>query len=78
MSLYMCMCVFVHRFTLTFLLHSYVFQFVIVGTFGETPETDIAVDAVCVTACKGKKLSRGNSSHSLHHRKYVYDVSIVS
>ncbi|XP_032400298.1 zonadhesin, like [Etheostoma spectabile] len=29
-------------------------QFVIVGTFGETPETDIAVDAVCVTACKAQ------------------------
>ncbi|XP_051285542.1 zonadhesin, like isoform X2 [Dicentrarchus labrax] len=27
-------------------------QFVIVGTFGETPQTDIAVDAVCVLACK--------------------------
>ncbi|XP_073330761.1 zonadhesin, like [Pagrus major] len=26
-------------------------QFVIVGTFGETPKTDIAVDAVCVLAC---------------------------
>ncbi|XP_071334202.1 zonadhesin, like isoform X3 [Trachinotus anak] len=26
-------------------------QFVIVGTFGETPKTDIAVDAVCVMAC---------------------------
>ncbi|KAM8881606.1 zonadhesin, like [Synchiropus picturatus] len=28
-------------------------QFVIVGTYGETPETDIAVDAVCVTPCAG-------------------------
>ncbi|XP_056299287.1 zonadhesin, like [Pseudoliparis swirei] len=27
-------------------------QFVIVGTFGETSQTDIAVDAVCVMACK--------------------------
>ncbi|KAF7650362.1 hypothetical protein LDENG_00127240, partial [Lucifuga dentata] len=27
-------------------------QFVIVGTYGETPQTDIAVDAVCITACK--------------------------
>ncbi|XP_035531480.1 zonadhesin-like, partial [Morone saxatilis] len=27
-------------------------QFVIVGIFGETPQTDIAVDAVCVLACK--------------------------
>ncbi|KAK2852095.1 hypothetical protein Q5P01_008371 [Channa striata] len=26
-------------------------QFVIVGTYGETPQTDIAVDAVCVSAC---------------------------
>lgn len=34
-----------------------VFQFVIVGTFGETPETDIAVDAVCVTPCEGEKMS---------------------
>ncbi|XP_067436173.1 zonadhesin, like isoform X2 [Thunnus thynnus] len=29
-------------------------QFVIVGTYGETPETDIAVDAVCVMACKAE------------------------
>ncbi|TNN41391.1 Zonadhesin [Liparis tanakae] len=27
-------------------------QFVIVGTFGETSQTDIAVDAVCVMVCK--------------------------
>uniref|UniRef100_UPI0037E8B019 zonadhesin, like n=1 Tax=Semicossyphus pulcher TaxID=241346 RepID=UPI0037E8B019 len=27
-------------------------KFVIVGTYGETPQTDIAVDAVCVWACK--------------------------
>ncbi|XP_029931628.1 zonadhesin, like [Myripristis murdjan] len=27
-------------------------QFVIVGTYGETMETDIAVDAVCIMACK--------------------------
>ncbi|KAK7909334.1 hypothetical protein WMY93_014018 [Mugilogobius chulae] len=27
-------------------------QFVIVGTFGETPETDIAIDAVCVLSCQ--------------------------
>ncbi|KAL0970016.1 hypothetical protein UPYG_G00235980 [Umbra pygmaea] len=26
-------------------------QFVIVGIYGETPETDIAIDAVCITAC---------------------------
>lgn len=36
------------------------FQFVIVGTFGETSQTDIAVDAVCVLACTGKELTRGN------------------
>ncbi|XP_019732999.1 zonadhesin, like [Hippocampus comes] len=30
------------------------FQFVIVGTFGETAQTDIAVDAVCVMACQGE------------------------
>lgn len=35
----------------------YAFQFVIVGTFGETPQTDIAVDAVCVTTCGGEKMS---------------------
>ncbi|XP_068569750.1 zonadhesin, like [Cebidichthys violaceus] len=29
-------------------------QFVIVGTFGETPKTDIAVDAVCVMTCKAQ------------------------
>nr|XP_049615661.1 zonadhesin, like isoform X24 [Syngnathus scovelli] len=29
-------------------------QFVILGTYGETPETDIAVDAVCVMACQGQ------------------------
>ncbi|XP_055358421.1 zonadhesin, like [Betta splendens] len=29
-------------------------QFVIVGTFGETPQTDIAVDAVCITSCKAQ------------------------
>ncbi|XP_054457047.1 zonadhesin, like [Anoplopoma fimbria] len=29
-------------------------QFVIVGTYGETPQTDIAVDAVCVMACKAQ------------------------
>ncbi|KAK6323422.1 hypothetical protein J4Q44_G00057610 [Coregonus suidteri] len=28
-------------------------QFVIVGIYGETPETDIAIDAVCITACTG-------------------------
>ncbi|CAL1590396.1 unnamed protein product [Knipowitschia caucasica] len=28
------------------------FQFVIMGTFGETDKTDIAVDAVCVLSCK--------------------------
>lgn len=32
----------------------YVFQFAIVGTYGETPQTDIAVDAICVLACEGK------------------------
>ncbi|XP_070710573.1 zonadhesin, like [Pempheris klunzingeri] len=35
-------------------LGSSAIQFVIVGTFGETPETDIAVDAVCVLACKAQ------------------------
>ncbi|KAM9827439.1 zonadhesin-like [Neosynchiropus ocellatus] len=30
-------------------------QFVIVGTYGETPETDIAVDAVCVMPCGGSQ-----------------------
>ncbi|CAN9509807.1 unnamed protein product [Ophioblennius macclurei] len=29
-------------------------QFAIVGTYGETPETDIAVDAVCITSCSGQ------------------------
>uniref|UniRef100_A0AAQ5X438 Zonadhesin, like n=2 Tax=Amphiprion ocellaris TaxID=80972 RepID=A0AAQ5X438_AMPOC len=29
-------------------------RFVIVGTYGETPETDIAVDAVCVMTCEGQ------------------------
>ncbi|XP_077400930.1 zonadhesin, like isoform X2 [Vanacampus margaritifer] len=29
-------------------------QFVIVGTYGETPQTDIAVDAVCVMACQSQ------------------------
>ncbi|XP_061619132.1 LOW QUALITY PROTEIN: zonadhesin, like [Phyllopteryx taeniolatus] len=29
-------------------------QFVIVGTYGETTQTDIAVDAVCVMACQGQ------------------------
>ncbi|XP_070814330.1 zonadhesin, like [Chaetodon trifascialis] len=29
-------------------------QFVIVGTYGETDKTDIAVDAVCVLACKAQ------------------------
>lgn len=33
------------------------FQFVIVGTFGETHQTDIAVDAVCVLPCGGEKMS---------------------
>uniref|UniRef100_A0A3P9KZD7 Zonadhesin, like n=1 Tax=Oryzias latipes TaxID=8090 RepID=A0A3P9KZD7_ORYLA len=27
-------------------------RFVIMGTYGETPETDIAIDAVCITTCK--------------------------
>lgn len=36
----------------------YAFQFVIVGTYGETAKTDIAVDAVCIMACKGEKTSR--------------------
>ncbi|KAM8900426.1 zonadhesin, like isoform 2-T2 [Spinachia spinachia] len=30
------------------------FKFVIVGTFGETSKTDIAVDAVCVKTCKAE------------------------
>lgn len=38
------------------------FQFVIVGTFGETPQTDIAVDAVCVMPCEGEKMSRGHKT----------------
>ncbi|XP_047450650.1 IgGFc-binding protein-like isoform X2 [Mugil cephalus] len=29
-------------------------QFVIEGTYGETPKTDIAVDAVCITSCKAQ------------------------
>ncbi|XP_063756545.1 LOW QUALITY PROTEIN: zonadhesin, like [Eleginops maclovinus] len=33
-------------------LGSAAIEFVIVGTYGETMETDIAVDAVCVTVCK--------------------------
>ncbi|XP_035490491.2 zonadhesin, like isoform X3 [Scophthalmus maximus] len=32
-------------------------QFAIVGTFGETTETDIAVDAVCVMACKAQPIT---------------------
>ncbi|KAI4900182.1 hypothetical protein NFI96_023906, partial [Prochilodus magdalenae] len=28
-------------------------QFVIVGIYGETPETDIAIDSVCITSCEG-------------------------
>lgn len=28
------------------------------GTYGETPQTDIAVDAVCLMACQGNKLAR--------------------
>ncbi|XP_019955619.2 zonadhesin, like [Paralichthys olivaceus] len=35
-------------------LGSAAIQFVIVGTFGETPETDIAIDAVCIMACKAQ------------------------
>ena len=34
----------------------FVFQFVIVGTFGETALTDIAVDAVCVMVCEGESI----------------------
>ncbi|KAM7377718.1 hypothetical protein PAMA_014158 [Pampus argenteus] len=34
-------------------------QFVIVGTFGETLQTDIAVDAVCVMACKAEPTTPG-------------------
>lgn len=30
------------------------FQFAIVGTFGETDKTDVAIDAICVLACKGE------------------------
>ncbi|XP_078792823.1 zonadhesin, like isoform X2 [Oryzias latipes] len=29
-------------------------RFVIMGTYGETPETDIAIDAVCITTCKAQ------------------------
>lgn len=41
----------------------YAFQFVIVGTFGETHQTDIAVDAVCVTPCGGEKASSYNNKY---------------
>ena len=34
----------------------FVFQFVIVGTYGETALTDIAVDAVCVMVCEGESM----------------------
>lgn len=51
----MCMCVLI---TWTYMSHLYVFQFVIVGTYGETPKTDVAVDAVCIMTCKGKKLTQ--------------------
>ncbi|XP_060951875.1 zonadhesin, like [Limanda limanda] len=40
-------------------------QFVIVGTFGETPQTDIAIDAVCIMACKGEKLTRSQPTTPL-------------
>ncbi|XP_053199886.1 zonadhesin, like [Scomber japonicus] len=36
-------------------LGSAAIQFVIVGTYGETPETDIAIDAVCVMNCKAEQ-----------------------
>lgn len=48
-----------HRFILNYSTVC-IFQFVIVGTYGETPETDIAVDAVCITTCKGKELTKGH------------------
>lgn len=35
--------------------HLYSFQFAIVGTYGETAETDIAIDAVCIMTCTGEK-----------------------
>lgn len=44
------------------------FQFVIVGTFGETHQTDIAVDAVCVLPCRGEKIL-------LDHMIYVKTVT---
>ncbi|XP_076013062.1 zonadhesin, like [Genypterus blacodes] len=37
-------------------------QFVIVGTFGETPQTDIAVDAVCIKTCTAKPTTPGPST----------------
>lgn len=35
----------------------FVYQFVIIGVYGETPKTDIAIDAVCITACTGNESS---------------------
>lgn len=60
MSQYMCMCP--HMIMLLYMSHLCVFQFVIKGTYGETPKTDIAVDAMCIMTCKGEKLIKGSSS----------------
>lgn len=32
----------------------FLFQFVIVGVYGETDKTDIAIDSVCITSCTGR------------------------
>ncbi|XP_063325159.1 IgGFc-binding protein-like [Pelmatolapia mariae] len=32
-------------------------KFAIVGTYGETPETDIAIDAVCIMTCTGQPVT---------------------
>lgn len=45
-------------------------QFVIVGVYGTTEETDIAIDSVCITACDGKS-SKKRIKINLHIRTFL-------
>lgn len=60
-----------------FLSLFYVFQFVILGTFGETHLTDIAVDAVCVMACKGEKLTREIQNTDVLCQQWFYEEPYI-